>query len=457
MTDALVLTPGTLQQSSFNKVGDGLHYDGIELATSGTKITYTAKTPIQLNPGTTISGDDKATIQLIPYAPVGTWSSQTPVFSLSGENYLFERFTFDGLAGKQSVKWGKGYHNLLGGNKATNVTVHDLIIQNSLGDGGRFTDSQNIKFYNNKIYGIGHDGLYVDRCTDVEAYGNTIYTRINSALRSKGSAKVRFYNNYISSTNKYTPRTGPGIQVENSKANETTSDVQIYSNWIEGCQGPGIWAAGHTATATDAAKQLIIRNNVIKACGQMPVLKSATEAAKLSKVAAICLDGWTDFEIYDNTLDNNCNGIRLGTYITTSAGTGYTGTIKNNIITNTVAPNNKDVYAGYAIADTSGKFKVTCSGNDLWGNLKSIYGLDNKSGLSVNPGYADAQYRLLTTSPCVFSGYQLGRYNNATPVEENTPVEPNEPEDQLVDLYVTCSESDADTIVNNISNCTIYR
>ena len=31
-----------------------------------------------------------------------------------GENYLFEGFTFDGLADKQSVLHGKGYHNLFG-------------------------------------------------------------------------------------------------------------------------------------------------------------------------------------------------------------------------------------------------------------------------------------------------------------------------------------------------------
>lgn len=85
MTNVLTLTPGTFLQSSFDKVGDGRKYEEIELKTTGTKTKFTAKTPIQLHPGTTITGDEKAIIQLIPYASTCLWKPQVPFFSFSGE------------------------------------------------------------------------------------------------------------------------------------------------------------------------------------------------------------------------------------------------------------------------------------------------------------------------------------------------------------------------------------
>ncbi|MCE5226230.1 MAG: hypothetical protein LLG05_10310, partial [Porphyromonadaceae bacterium] len=81
MTTILTLTPGTFLQSSFDKVGYGRRYEEIELKTTGAKATFTAETPIQLHPGTTISGDEKAIIKLIPYASTCLWKPQVSVFS----------------------------------------------------------------------------------------------------------------------------------------------------------------------------------------------------------------------------------------------------------------------------------------------------------------------------------------------------------------------------------------
>lgn len=150
-------------------------------------------------------------------------------FQFLWRNYLFEGFTFDGLADKQNVLHGKSYHNLFGGNRASNVKIRSVKIQNSMGDGVRILDSKDVTLAGNKIYGVGYDGFYCERCVDVEASGNEIYTRINSGLRSKGSRNVIFQDNIIKSTKKYKPRTDPGIQVENSRTNETTSNVRILN------------------------------------------------------------------------------------------------------------------------------------------------------------------------------------------------------------------------------------
>jgi hypothetical protein len=108
----------------------------------------------------------------------------------------------------------------------------------------------------------------------------------------------------------------------------------------------------------------------------MPVFKDKETADRLSAVAGICLDGWTEVDIQENVLDGNCNGIRIGTYITTSAGSGYVVRLKNNEINNTVVPFNMDAYAGYAIAVTvPDKFNVFSEGNTFSGNLKDVFGI----------------------------------------------------------------------------------
>ena len=121
---------------------------------------------------------------------------------------------------------------------------------------------------------------------------------------------------------------------------------------------------------------LTIKGNTITNCGQMPVIANKETADRLSSVAGICLDGWTEVDIQKNVLDGNCNGIRIGTYITTSAGSVYVVRLTGNEIKNTVAPFNRDAYAGYAIAVTVlGKFNVISEGNTFSGNLKDIFGI----------------------------------------------------------------------------------
>lgn len=435
----LTLTPGTLQQSTFSKVGDGCKYDGIELTATSTKTTYTAAKPITLNPGTTITGDSDAIVQLVAKADPLIWRPSTPVFSFSGDNYLFENFIFNGLANQQTVPWGKGYHDLFRGSLASNVTIQGMTIQNSMGDGARIIDSENINFLKNKVYGIGHDGFYVERCSGVEAYENIIYTRIDAALRCRGSSNVIFRNNWIYSNNKYTPRTGPGIiaQIDEFE-NSSSINVQIYENWIEGCEGPGMWIVTHSHDYSQDSDIKIFRN-VIKDCGQMQAVN------KLPGVAGICLDGW-NAEIYDNTFDGCCGAeIRIGNYMTTSIGTGYDVNIHGNILTNTKKARYPDKYSGIGLVNVRSNHKITVDGNCFYGNVSgNSYGVKSTNEILKDPLYADAEYHLRASSPCI----KLGRYGNSIPEEpEEDPIE-----ETPVDLYITCTESEADNIVQNITD-----
>ena len=121
---------------------------------------------------------------------------------------------------------------------------------------------------------------------------------------------------------------------------------------------------------------LTIKGNTITNCGQMPVIANKETADRLSSVAGICLDGWTEVDIQENVLDGNCNGILIGTYITTSARSGYVVRLTGNEIKNTVDPFNRDAYAGYAIAVTVPcKFNVISEENTFRGNLKDVFGI----------------------------------------------------------------------------------
>lgn len=435
----LTLTPGTLQQSTFSKVGDGCKYDGIKLTATDTKATFTAKVPITLNPGTTISGDGKATVQLTPKADPTIWKPSTPIFGFSGNDYLFEDFNFDGLASKQSVPWGKAYHNLFGGSRASHVTIQNMVIQNSMGDGARIIDSEDINFLKNKVYGIGHDGFYVERCTGVEAAENIIYTRIDAALRCRGSSDVTFRNNWIYSNSKYTPRTGPGIIAQiDETAGSSSTNVQIYGNWIEGCEGPGMWIVSHSYDYTQASDIEICRN-IVRNCGQMQAVN------KLPGVAGIDLSGW-NAKVYDNTIDGCYGaGIRLGNYMATSKGSGYEVSIEGNIITNTKKALYPDKYSGIGLVNLLSNHEITVDDNCFYGNVSGArYGVKSTNEILKNPLYADAEYRLQAVSPCIFADRQLGRYNISGDSEE--PVE-----DDFTDVYVTCSEADAALIEKALS------
>lgn len=335
------------------------------------------------------------------------------------------------------MKWGKGYHNLFGGTNASDVTIQGVTAQNSLGDMARIRSSKGIIFSKNTILGIGHDGLFVEQCSNVDAHDNVCYTRINSALRSRGSSDVLFHNNWIYSNPKYTPRTGPGIQVQIDQAGNQSTNVQIYENWIEGCEGPGMWLVTHSNDYTQKSS-MKVHNNIIKNCGQMQAVN------KLPGVAGICFDGW-NAEIYDNTIDRCYGaGIRIGNYITSSVGTGYQVKIKGNIITNTRKANTPDKYSGIGLVNVRSNHTITAESNCLDGNASGNYsGIISSNDILKDPLFING-YHLQSkcghytkggvikdsvTSPCIFSDCELGAYNGTKQASiYNNTLDPDTPD-----------------------------
>lgn len=388
---SLELKTGALKQSSFDKTGTGSPYDSIILNES-----YIVDTPIEIYSGTTITGT--GTITLVDNASTSEFPPMTPIFS--GENVSdisISGVTFDGRDKYQTVHHGQGFHNFIGLTDSSDISITGITAGNSQGDIARITDSSDIVYSGNAVKRCGHDGLYVDRCSWVEAFGNTTYTRVNSALRSKGSANVAFHDNLIFGTSE---GYSPGIQVENSRANETTSNVSIYQNIIQNTYGPGIWAAGTTSSDIDAASDLLIRNNLICSCGLMPAEN------KITGVGGMVIDGWDDVLIQNNTIDY-CRGysILFGRYLTNSNSSGYKATVSRNIITNTLKNNVGTQGIGLA---NHGRYSVDISENCYYKNVDN--GLVGASPVLSDPHYED-NYVLMDDSPCILSGYVIGAYN----------------------------------------------
>jgi len=417
----LTFTPGTLQQSSFSKVGYGQKYESVYF----TKGNYTVKNPIKLNSGTTITGDVGAVLNLIAKAPTSTFGVRVPIFG-QVEKYIedisIENIKFNGHADKQSVKHGKGYHNFIEFSRAKNIKIQNVIIENTQGDGARFVDSVNIEYLQNTVLGCGHDGLYVDRCKNVLGQGNVTYLRSNSALRCKGSDNVIFRENTVLRTDDFSPAYSPGIQVQNTEVSETSKNIEICNNFISGTFGPGIWCAGFANKDIQAASGLNIHNNLITNCGNMPY------GNKISGVGGVVVDGWNG-EIKNNTIDK-CKGygILIGSYLGSSAGSGYEIEVSRNIITNTKVSRYPGLYSGGAVVNlTPSKTTVRASENCLWKNLTDYYNIDVSTRMDADPLYVSSEdYHLQSkaghwtengfvkdsfTSPCIFPTYEYGAYD----------------------------------------------
>ena len=95
-----------------------------------------------------------------------------------------------------------------------------------------------------------------------------------------------------------------------------------------------------------------------------------------------------------------------------------TALIRRNIITNTKKALYPGVGSGSGIADlTGGRYTIIAEENCLWGNLTDLYKVIQTDGLYVDPQFSGfGDYHLQLSSPCRFSGYQLGCYEDAEQV-----------------------------------------
>ncbi|AKJ40555.1 right-handed parallel beta-helix repeat-containing protein [Methanosarcina barkeri] len=395
--------------------------------------TYVINDTLLIGSNTILEGDSNAVLKLANNAG---WVVMKPLIkqmSNSGNNNIVIRgfevnVNHDGnpyLAdGKTLLAKGKGYYNVMYFTDCKNVTVCNMYMHDGHGDGLRIKYGENIKFYNNTIYKLGHDGLYAIQCQNVEAWGNTITCRTNSGLRIWNSNHVKFHDNLIDSFYHWSAG-GPGIQIE--KSTGTMDDIDIYNNRVNNTYGPGIWLFNYdTSTTKDEGKNVHIYHNVFYSTGTNP---------SITWVGGILGSGFHDTLIENNVFDSAYNVAIVSMSpdgFFSDYTSKYTTIVRNNIIVNTQKRTKSPSETGYGIANYlpethSFEIAYNCLYNNAAGNYKNCI---SKADIHIRPLFVDQEnhdYHLQSrggtwngktwvkykvSSPCIDSGYPSSDYSN---------------------------------------------
>ncbi|MDD3005989.1 MAG: right-handed parallel beta-helix repeat-containing protein [Candidatus Pacebacteria bacterium] len=319
---------------------------------------------------------------------------------------------------------GKGYYNVAGFTYGKNYSMHDMYLHDGLGDGLNILHSSSVKFYDNLIYKMGHEGLYVKYSDIAEAFGNVITNRTNSGLRADDTNHVSFHDNDITAFDHWSAG-GPGIEiVKDDRFVTQMNDIQIYNNYIHGTYGPGIWiiASGTNHTAADLAAN--IHHNIFSGTGINPTI---------NWTAGILTSGFYNLTVENNVFDKVYNGTLLvsNAIATPPASSGYVITFRNNTITGT-QPQRNTTSNGYGIINLlSGTHTVNSENNCFYDNYAGDYygNVNSVDDIHTDPLYADAadqDYHLQSawgrwngsswvkdaeTSPCIDAGYAASDYS----------------------------------------------
>ncbi|KKG25005.1 hypothetical protein EO96_15685 [Methanosarcina sp. 2.H.T.1A.8] len=392
--------------------------------------TYTIENTIYIQSSNTVlEGDSDAVVKLVDHAG-WTNSPMIPLIGSKGSvnNLTVRGFEIDGNQnGNTETPKGKGYYNCIYFGRVKNVTVCNMYMHDGQGDGLRIHYGENIQFYNNTIYKLGHDGLYAIESQNVEAWNNTITCRTNSGLRVWNSNHVKFHDNFIDSS--YDKDAGgPGIQIQKSSA--VMDDIEVYNNTIHNTFGPGLWLIGYGSSySIEEAQNVHIHHNIFYSTGTNP---------SIDWVGGIVTSGFYDTLIENNVFDGVYHAAVIHMYPEgkstdlSPAGTGYTTIVRNNIIVNTLKRKKDPRGTGYCVINyLPGTHTFVLQNNCLYNNEAGDYiNTESKSDIYANPLFADPKnhdYHLRSTggrwngitwikdrisSPCIDAGYSSSDYSN---------------------------------------------
>jgi hypothetical protein len=370
--------------------------------------TYTITKTVYIGNNTILTGDSDAVVKLVDDAG---WTND-PMIPIIGErgdskieNVTIGGFEIDGNHGGNSEDpRGEGYYNMIYFHDAKKITVKNMYMHDGHGDGLRIHYGENIKFYNNTIYKLGHDGFYALETKNVAAWNNTITCRTNSGLRVANSNLVKFHDNKINSY--YDGGAGgPGIIIE--KTTGTVNDVEIYNNTIHNTFGPGLWLIGYGSSySREEAQNVHIHHNIFYSTGTNP---------GIDWVGGIVTSGFYDTLIENNVFDGVYHGAIISMYPEdrpdlSFTGTGYKTIIRNNIIVNTLERKDNPDGTGYGIINYMPEnhtfvLQNNCLYNNAGGNYKNT---NSTTDIYADPLFVNQRkhdYRLKAKSPCIGAGY----------------------------------------------------
>lgn len=337
-------------------------------------------TNVKIGSNTELTGDSTAILRL--HNSVG-WASMVPIIGQIGGsgtqivNSSIHGFEIDANRWNQSESEGDAYHNCIGITGSTsamcnNISVYNMKIHDSLGDGFRITHAENIKFYNNDVDVMGHEGFFGIDVVGGEVYSNDIVQKCNSCVRLDNCQNFNIHSN---TTHKYTgsgPNGNGAIQIGNEPASygltRLTNNINIYENTITDGAGVGILLMDAYGAAGVTPQTVHIWNNTITGCGWMHNIKYN---------GGIGLWKWGNgLTVEYNTIDGSYNA---GIVILDTIASGCTMQVNNNNIINTKVtlatdPTRMLPVSGYGILNVvPSKMAVRAEANYMSGNVTGDY------------------------------------------------------------------------------------
>jgi len=279
---------------------------------------FTIDEPLWIFSNTNFLGAKTARLKLTDRA---SWSAGTPMIKegspVSG-CITIKGFTIDGnREGNSGVISGKGYHNLIHFTDCQNISICDMYLTNSHGDGFKVDNCSNINLSNCKIHLLGHDGFYSANCSIVEACHNSITCRTNSGLRLYNSNHCKLHDNSITSQGSG----GAGIEIQ-KYGTPQMDDIEVYNNLIYQTMLAGIWMFGSNSYPASSADVHIHHNQIYD-----------TGSRSIGGILSNGFNGLIENNVIDGAYGAGI--IQSGTYSSIPEGSGFVLTLRNNILTNT--------------------------------------------------------------------------------------------------------------------------
>lgn len=357
----MLLLPGIAGAANQNDINQELQQGCIIHLPAG---IYTLTDSIILQSNTILEGEPGTVITIPDHAG---WPAWKPLISGNCvQNVTIRNLEIDANSnGNSETSHGAGFYNCIHVVDCDNLQVYNCTFHDSLGDGLRTKRSKDIKFYNNLVYRLGHEGFFGIESQYIDCFNNRITTRTDSGLRIWNSENVSFHDNVIDAQLD-AGGGNAGIQIEDSKGN--VSNVEIYNNVLNRTWGAGIWL-----TASDAGvskiQEVQIHHNLFYETGQ---------SYNIPYTGGIVNDGFRGTQIYNNVFD----GVRNNAFRNQAGGQGTI--IKDNVFTNIIQHSAiSQTGAGYAIADlVEANFSVTNN---------SFY--NNENGDAYQTSISNADFR----------------------------------------------------------------
>lgn len=270
---------------------------------------------------------------------------------------------------KNGYSWGNGYHDFIGAKYINNLEVAYCDFYDNLGDGLRVEHCTNVVFHDNTASKGGHDVFYALFCDGIVGYNNTIYPRVNSALRAMSCSHLRYYDNYIEHLTGE-DSAGPSIQIQHDSG--IMQDIEVCNNVIVNSCGPGLWLVDKTG----GNSEIWLHHNLF--------LNSGTNRG-IYWVGGIISSGYNNARIENNVFDGSYLGAVNFWAYSSSWGTTATAYLDSNIFTG-ARPGIHSKKGGFGINNEIQKQQVITSNNCFWGNHADVKGCSvSDSDLFIDP------------------------------------------------------------------------